>query len=105
MLNCDAIPMPPQRYAVWGNIAAIALEVVASCENNREMRLENARSANRKKISELMSTWVLGDYCGCKIMQFLHFSRFPGVGAPCIWRASLIVVDDMKRYRRLRPRL
>ena len=30
--------MPPQRYAVWRNIAAIALEVVASCENSREMR-------------------------------------------------------------------
>jgi hypothetical protein len=41
MLNCDAIPMPPQRYAVWRTIAAIALEVVASCENSREMRLEN----------------------------------------------------------------
>ena len=45
MLNCDAIPMPPQRYAVWRNIAAIALEVVASCENSREMRSENALPA------------------------------------------------------------
>ena len=42
MLNCDAIPMPPQRCAVRRNIAAIALEIVASCENSREMRLENA---------------------------------------------------------------
>src|SRR6266478_5359486 len=48
MLNCDASPMPPQRYAVWRNIAVIGLEVVASCENSREMRLENARSANRR---------------------------------------------------------
>jgi hypothetical protein len=24
MLNYDAIPMPPQKYAVWRDIAAIA---------------------------------------------------------------------------------
>src|SRR5216684_550031 len=80
MLNCDASPMPPQRYAIWRNIAAIGLEVVAPCENSREMRSENARSANRKKISKLMSTWVLGDYCGCKIMQIFAFFAVSGSG-------------------------
>jgi hypothetical protein len=49
MLNCDAIPMPPQRYALWRNIAAIALEVVASCENSREMRLGERAISKPKK--------------------------------------------------------
>src|SRR6266436_10138674 len=76
MLNGDAIPMPPQTYATWRNIAAIALEVVASCENSREMRLENARSANRKKISELMS--LLGFWATTADAKLCNFCIFRG---------------------------
>jgi len=41
--------MPPQRYAVWGNIAAIAREVVASCENSHEMRFAERAISKPKK--------------------------------------------------------